>query len=128
MGDWLGGDSHFAILEVVNNGKNYAKEHSSSLAEKAEIRKVVSVPDDMLNSWMPHFMHMATYWESTDRPNTGLARTGVTLIPPESLSVLIDIVSSKTEPSFSQLDEYSTLVELLRAALEEKKFVINYGI
>ncbi|MDR0928725.1 MAG: hypothetical protein LBM74_03310 [Oscillospiraceae bacterium] len=119
MGDWLGGDSCFGILDCVDEERDYAlPPHGWQVA----------VPDDMLNAWMGQLAQLPTYWNGVYRPKQGLARTGVTLIPPESLPALIEVVVEKTEAAFRQMEVFEQLLALLKRAGAEGKFVVNYGV
>jgi hypothetical protein len=119
MGDWLGGDARFGILEQVDANRDYAlPPHEWQVA----------VPDDMLNAWMGHLEQLPTYWNGLYRQKEGLARTGVTLIPPESLPALMEVVIAETEAVFRQLSEFGQLLALLKRAGVERKFVVCYGV
>ncbi|MDF2843970.1 MAG: hypothetical protein K0R00_2396 [Herbinix sp.] len=60
------------------------------------------------------------YWHSIDVPGKGLAYWGITLIPPETLNPMIDIIFNNTE--------LLLLKELLYSAKRDNKFVIHFGI
>jgi len=57
------------------------------------------------------------YWHTLDRPEHGLAYCGITLIPPESLPVLLQAAG-----------ESAALQALIRRAIAEKRFVIHFGL
>lgn len=84
------------------------------------------VADDFLNDWWGDLSLIKTYFHSYSRPGLSLARWGVTLIPPESLEAFYSIVlKDKQSKSSSELID---LMRLLRQAIEEKKYVIHYGV
>ena len=86
----------------------------------------VWVDDGYLDAWWSRLELIPTFFHSLDRPELGLARYGITLIPPESLPALEEIVLSDRR---IQTDEQ--LVELsrvLREAIRRKKFLIHFGV
>lgn len=61
-----------------------------------------------------------------DRPDTALARFGVTLIPPESLPAFQKIIlQDKRIDSDERLVDF---INLIQKAINEKKFIIHYGV
>lgn len=71
-------------------------------------------------------MMMKTYFHTYERPANGLAYSGITLIPPESLPTLLDIVlSNKTRRKSEELID---LAKKIKEAQEAKKYMIHYGI
>lgn len=65
---------------------------------------------------------LSTYFHSLDRPATGLAYGGVTLIPPASLGEFRDILLSRHNPA------YDALIALIGKAIEQDRFMIHFGI
>ena len=57
------------------------------------------------------------YWCTVDRPETGLAYCGITLIPPVSLPILY-----KASPACADLQK------LIAQAMDENRFVIHFGL
>ena len=67
-----------------------------------------------------------TYFHSLDRPEFGLARWGITLIPPESLPGFQEIVLSDR-----RINEDAHLRELavkIQDAISRNKFMIHFGV
>ena len=60
------------------------------------------------------------YWHGLDRPESGLAYHGITLIPPESIAKVIEAVR--------EVPEMRRLKEMLVVAERERKFVIHFGV
>ena len=86
----------------------------------------VWIDDDYLDDWGARLELIPTFFHTLDRPELGLARYGITLIPPESLPALEEIVLSDRR---IQTDEQ--LVELsrvLREAIRRKKHMIHFGV
>jgi hypothetical protein len=86
----------------------------------------ISVDDDVINELYDSLLVMKSYFHRFDRPEFGLAYYGVTIIPPESLSLFYDVVlSSRFSKKNFELDE---LAAKIIHATEEKKYMIHFGI
>jgi hypothetical protein len=83
----------------------------------------VSVDDDLINDLIPELSEMKTYFHSFDRPEYGLAHWGITIIPPESLSLFYDAVTSA-----NRSDELRELALKIRQAKEQNKCMIHFGV
>ncbi|MFS1512407.1 short-chain dehydrogenase [Chengkuizengella sp. SCS-71B] len=109
----------FGIIDDFNIGKDYGyyvpKEYNC-----------ISVGDDLINDLSKHLKIMKSYFHSYSRPEYGLAYWGVTIIPPESLSLLYDVVVSS--PNFKKSDELTKLAAKIIQSKEEKKYMIHFGI
>ena len=80
----------------------------------------VSVDDDWIWPLLEKLAGVPTYWHTTDRPETGLAYCGITLIPPASIpAFLAALEDAEVQPS---------LRALLERARAEGRFVIHYGL
>ena len=64
-----------------------------------------------------------TYFQTLSQPGCGLDYTGITLIPPESLAPFIEYFLSSSDPA-----ETCKLVDLMKKAQREGKYVIHFGI
>ena len=62
------------------------------------------------------------YWHTLQNPGKGLAYCGITLIPPESMDILIKILLLQDKL------EYTDLIYLANQAKEENKYIIHFGI
>lgn len=69
----------FGIINNVDFQGNYG-------AYTPKKYNCISVDDDLLNGLSEKLSIMKTYFHSFNRPETGLAYNGITIIPPESLS------------------------------------------
>ncbi|MEK0313335.1 short-chain dehydrogenase [Cohnella sp. 56] len=86
----------------------------------------ISVDDDIINSLIPNLSMMRTYFHSFNRPEYGLAHWGITIIPPESLSLFYDVVTaSKYFKRSSGLHELASKIVQAKA---ENKHMIHFGI
>ena len=86
----------------------------------------ISVDDDLLIGLAMKLSSMKTYYHSFKRPEFGLAYQGITIIPPESLSLFYEtVVLSK---DFKTSDELSKLASKIIEAVKENKYMIHYGV
>ena len=88
--------------------------------------RCVSVSDDIVNTWIPLTDHMPTFLCSLSRPNIGIDHYGVTLIPPKSVKIFLDIVRLYMDAS--QNESVEELVKLLLVAIEKSQYIVCYGI
>lgn len=86
----------------------------------------ISVDDDIILSLNEQLSIIKTYFHSLERPEFGFAYYGFTIIPPESLSLFYDVVtSSRFHKKSIELNE---LAKKIIQAKEEKKYMIHYGV
>ena len=86
----------------------------------------VWIDDDYLEDWWPRLELIPAFFHTLDRPELGLARYGITLIPPGSLPALEEIVlSDRRVKTDEQLVELSRVI---REAIRRGKFVIHFGV
>ncbi|WP_029098121.1 hypothetical protein [Brevibacillus thermoruber] len=83
----------------------------------------ISVDDDLINDLLPHLSIMKTYFHKLERPEFGLARWGITIIPAESLTLFLDVVLS-SKKSY----ELQELALKIVQAKEQGKWMIHFGI
>lgn len=109
----------FGILDVLDKQTNY-------IHYEANKYNCISVDDDLISNLDKHLSIMKTYFHSFSRPEYGLAYWGITIIPPESLSLFFDIVTSSEY--FKKSDELSELASKILQAIEEEKYMIHFGV
>ena len=80
----------------------------------------ISVDDDYILPLLKKFKGVRCFWYTLDRAEFGLAYDGITLIPPESLGLMIEIIWH--DPHLSDL------ASLFVEAESTKKYVIHFGI
>jgi len=87
------GDNMISAEFGIINQINLKKDYSTYEPEKYDC---IGIDDDIyINDWWNRLTYMKTYFHCISRPETALARWGVTLIPPESsLAEFQDIVLS----------------------------------
>ncbi len=118
---YKGGDrAEFGIIDDFNTNKDYGDSY------EPERYHCVAICDDALDDWWERLTEMNSYFHCFSRPSKALARWGITIIPPESLSLLIDIIRTETRETFQE--DASDIIVLLEEAKRKNKFVIHYGI
>ena len=80
----------------------------------------IAVDDEYVQDVAEKLAGVSVYWHSLDRPESGLAYHGITLIPPESIEEVIEAVKD--------VPEMRRLMEMLVVAERERKFVIHFGM
>ena len=80
----------------------------------------ITVNDDYILPLLNQFKVIKCYWHTIDRCERGLAYWGITLIPPESIAEMIEVVRD--------VPEMRRLLEMLVVADRERKFVIHFGV
>ena len=112
--------AEFGIIEEFEKNKDYSTEY------EPQKYNCVAIDDDILNDWWEELTLIKTYFHCYSRSEFGLARWGVTLVPPESLEAFYNIVSKDEKSKASE--ELTNLMILLRKAILENKYVIHYGV
>jgi len=80
----------------------------------------ISVNDDYILSLLDDLKQLRCYWHTLDRPEMGLAYCGITIIPPDSLGRMMEIIKRERR--------LSRLYDLLAKAQREGKYIIHFGI
>jgi hypothetical protein len=112
--------TEFGIIDEID----YDKDYSDYEPEKYHC---VFIDDHVyINDWWPQLSLMKTYFHSLKKPSFALARWGVTLIPPESLSIFQDIVIS--DPRINKDPLLVELAEKIKEAIDKHKFMIHFGV
>ena len=89
--------------------------------------RCVSIDDDLyIDDWWESLILMKTYFHNLSRPAYGLARWGITLIPPESLPIFQDIVIS--DKRMEKDKNLVALAENIQEAIAKQKYMIHYGV
>lgn len=109
----------FGILDDFDSQKKYNEYTPQKY-------NCVSVDDDIISSLIGNLSIMSSYFHSFNRPEYGLSYYGITIIPPESLSLFYDVIASSGY--FKNSTELSELASIIQQATEEKKHMIHYGI
>lgn len=111
--------AEFGIIDEFDEYKDYSEYEPQKY-------NCVAIEDDFLDDWWDGLKSIKTYFHTYSRPECGLARWGVTLIPPQSLDELIMTIMDDSRSKSSP--ELIALIRLLGKALIENKYVIHYGV
>ena len=110
----------FGIIENIQRDKDYS-------SYEPEKYNCVVIDDDLyINDWWEKLILMKTYFHNLNEPNYGLARWGVTLIPPESLPYFQEIVIS--DKRIKKDHHLVDLANKIQDAIERQKYMIHFGV
>ena len=109
----------FGIIKEVDLQRNYEDYTPQKF-------NCISVDDKIIDHIAEQLSIMKTYFHSFKRPDFGLAYYGITIIPPESLSLFYEAVVSSVD--FKKSKELSVLAEKILEASNERKHMIHYGV
>ncbi len=117
----------FGVIPNVEFGKDYSNIGSpSNFKVLYEKYKCVSIPDDIVNEWIPLVQNIPTYLGSLSNSFMGIDHYGVTLIPPESVQLFIPIVATYVDSTSDGI--INKLANLLKLSVEQGYYIICYGI
>lgn len=116
----------FGIIPNIEYNKNYADYGREPYKTVYAKYNCISVPDDFVNDWISLTYNIPTYVCSLDRKYMGIDHWGITIIPPESVKLLLDIVHSYMEKNPDE--SIKKLAELLNTAIDNGKYVICNGL
>ena len=121
----------FGIIENFDAKKDYANLDEFGVFPEVFPNAIkeyncAAINDDALNGWWPRIESMKSYFHTYSRPETALARYGVTLIPPESLDLFHSIVKEDTQPAY--LEQAAAVLAVVEKAKHNGKFVIHFGV
>ncbi len=86
-----------------------------------------AIDDDIyINDWWDRLSLLKTFFQSLERPSFGLARWGITIIPPESLPDFQNIVIS--DKRINSDENLVVLSEKIGQAIKENKYMIHFGV
>ncbi len=112
--------TEFGIIDEIEENKSY-------LCYEPEKYQCVAIDDELyIDDWWDRLVLMKTYFHTLERPEQGLSRWGVTLIPPESLEIFQDIVIS--DKRTHEDDNLVALANKIQEAIDGKKYMIHYGV
>lgn len=111
--------TEFGIIEDINETQSYSYDPDKY--------HCVFIDDEVyIDDWWNQLLLLKTYFHSLSRPEFGLARYGITLIPPESLPAFQEIVLS--DKRMKQDENLMKLAETIQDAIQRNKYMIHYGI
>ena len=82
----------------------------------------IVVDDNFIEPILTDLQKVDCYWHTLQISGKCLAYCGITLIPPESMDILIKILLLQDKL------EYTDLIYLANQAKEENKYIIHFGI
>ena len=110
--------AQFGIIEDIGETQKYFY--------ASEKYQCVCIDDDIyIDDWWDKLVLLKTYFHSLDRPEFGLARYGITLIPPESLPGFQEIVLS--DRRINRDANLRKLADKIQDAISRNKFMIHFG-
>jgi hypothetical protein len=112
--------TEFGIVENIESNKDYSN------CEPDKYHCVLIEDSLYIDDWWDRLILMKTYFHSLNCTAYGLARHGVTLIPPESLPALQDIVIS--DKRISEDEHLIALADKIQEAINRQKYVIHFGV
>ena len=89
-------------------------------AYEPEKYNCLSIDDAYIEPILTKLSVLICYWHSLKCPQKNIAYYGITLIPPDSMDLFIELIDGTTGTE--------KLRALLEKAKEEHKFVIHFGI
>ena len=123
MGDCV----DFGYISDIDPNKDYALSILSR--DYSKIFSCVSVPDDIVNEWIPLTKDIPTYFRCLTNPNYGIDHWGITLIPPKSTQMFADVIRqhNNTLPN-KEAPEIKELLKLMQQVYTADQYVISFGI
>ena len=112
--------TEFGIIDEIDINKDYSE------YEPHKYHCVFIDDDAYINDWWLQLCKMKTFFHRIDRPNTALARYGVTIIPPESLQFFLSIV--KGDSRINSDKHLSELATMIQTAMDSGKHMIHFGV
>lgn len=82
----------------------------------------IVIDDDFIEPILIDLQNVTCYWHTLQALGRGIAYYGITLIPPESMDLLIQILSLQDKL------EYTDLISLANQVKQENKYIIHFGI
>lgn len=111
--------AEFGIIEDIREVQEYSYDPDKY--------QCVCIDDNIyIDDWWEKLVLLKTYFHSLDCPEFGLARWGITLIPPESLPAFREIVSSDSR--INKDIHLRKLADKMQDAIDRNKFMIHFGV
>lgn len=111
--------TEFGIIEDIEETQKYSYDPKKY--------QCVYIDDDIyIDDWWDKLVLLKTYFHSLDRPEFGLVRWGITIIPPESLPGFQDIVLLDSRINGDV--HLRELADKIQDAISRNKFMIHFGV
>lgn len=115
--------AEFGMIDAFDERKDYSGYHP-------ERYHCLAIDDDIyVNDWWEALSCIDTlhvYDKGSLHPQKALARWGITVIPPSSLPALLEIVIA--DKRYHGDKRLVALADLIRQAIDQKKYMIHYGV
>lgn len=82
----------------------------------------IKIDDDFIEPILIDLQSIDCYWHTLEVKEEGLAYCGITLIPPEAMNKLYNILKAQGKL------EYIELIDLVKKAAKEDKYIIHFGL
>lgn len=118
--------SYYHIGIIDNFDEEFDYSYSNSNLEYDDIIKkhnCISIDEDYFDKVINKLENIDTYFQSYDNKGKCINPCGVTLIPPQSLLSLINVIYS-----LENSNKAKSLIELINKAHKENKFITCFGI
>lgn len=109
----------FGIIDELDLEKKYD-------VYEPEKYSCVEIDDEIIEDLLDELEKLITYFHKIGNENFGLAYYGVTILPPSSLNLFLDIIE-RNKNKFEE-DQYQLFVSLIQSAMDKKKHMIHFGI
>ncbi len=92
--------------------------------------RTIAFDDDLVLPWFnDHFTDIPVCWGTPDRPGVGVDYCGISLIPPDSVLVMIERLTARAaRVGENERDELLRLIALLRQGVDEGRWAICFGV
>ena len=115
--------TEFGIIDDFNEKNDYTGYYPDKY-------NCVAIDDDRyISAWWKELSKINTlnvYKKGVLQPQKALSRWGITIIPPSSLSALLDIVLSDKRSKEDK--SLIALAGLIHQAIVDEKYMIHYGV
>ena len=110
--------TEFGIIEDIGETQEYSYDPKKY--------QCVCIDDAYIDDWWNKLALLKTYFHSLDRPEYGLARWGITIMPPDSLPGFQEIVLS--DKRINEDAHLRELADKIQDAISRNKFMIHFGV
>lgn len=106
------------------------KSKEEGLYEKHTIDeyKCIKISDDIFENLLTYLTNIEVYFPYREEWGKNIELAGVTVVPFESLKIILNSVITYLKKDYFNLYELKELEIMLRQALEESKNIIIFGI
>lgn len=126
---------YFGVIPEFDSSKSYYLSdnfYEGCFEDHLEKFNCVPISDDIVNELIRFTRGIPTYFGSADRAGDGIDHWGITLIPPESVKRLIDVIEENRETiaagNEDEAKDIDVMLTKLRKAYDTGKYAICYGI